>query len=373
MIRLPFAATSMADRACLPVRAGRVLAAAALFLGGVLVGSHLPPLARPASGRAAGGAPPPAPPTGAAAAAVLRFPPALSRLRINVGPNHDPLTPPADDPAAGVLAVEAQLGVAAALRRRLGGAHPRRFFVIAAALAGEPHVGFRSLHVYNRRGESSSLAVAQRGRPWAAVGADRRPGGGVEFVPVLTLGRLLRAIPPSVAIPLLKIDTQVGGRGVRWAGVGWGGVGWGGVGRWGWALWRNRVGGWDEHWGGGLTRLRLPGCPFLSCMLYPSAATRFGTGSPSPASAPVPLLPPTFPQGFDLAIIKSADRSALRRVDRVMAEVYEDNKNYHLPDGVVNDLHAWVPHMARMGFALVNVSRPGGGEGDAFFDRIGDP
>lgn len=275
----------MADRACLPVRAGRVLAAAALFLGGVLVGRHLPPLALPALGLAAGGGTPPAPPTGAAAAAVLRFPPALARVRINVGPNHDPLTPPADDPTAGVLAVEAQLGVAAALRRRLGRAHPHRFFVIAAALAGEPHVGFRSLHVYNRGGESSSLAAARPDRPWAAVGADRRLGGGVEFVPVLTLGRLLRAIPAGVAIPLLKIDAQ----------------------------------------------------------------------------------------GFDLTIIKSADRSALRRVDRVMAEVYENNKNYQLPDGVVNDLHAWVPHMARMGFALVNVSLPGGGEGDAFFDRVGDP
>lgn len=80
----------------------------------------------------------------------------------------------------------------------------------------------------------------------------------------------------------------------------------------------------------------------------------------------------TISQGFDFAIIKSADRAALRRVDRVLAEVYGINKKYELPDGVVNGLDAWVPHMERMGFMLVNESNPGGGESDALFERVGD-
>lgn len=74
-----------------------------------------------------------------------------------------------------------------------------------------------------------------------------------------------------------------------------------------------------------------------------------------------------------MTIIKSADRSTLRRVDRVLAEVYGVNRNYDLPDGVVNGLDAWVPHMERMGFVFVNESNPGPGESDALFARVGDP
>lgn len=190
-----------------------------------------------------------------------------------------------DDPATGVLAVEAQLEVASELRERLARAHPGRFFVIPAALAGEEHVGFRSFHMYNNGGVSSSLAEAAANHSWAAAGEGGRIGQGVEFVPVLTLGRLLGAVPPDVAIPLLKTDTQ----------------------------------------------------------------------------------------GFDLSVIQSADRAALRRVDRLMVEVYENSTYYNLPDGVVNDLSAWVPHMQRMGFALTSHPNWSGGEGDALFDRIGEP
>lgn len=105
--------------------------------------------------------------------------------------------------------MEAQLEVASVLRERFARAHADRFFVISAALAGEQHVGFRSLNMYNHKGQSSSLAVAKADRPWSADGKETRIGRGVEFVPVLSLGRLLHAIPADISIPLLKTDTQV--------------------------------------------------------------------------------------------------------------------------------------------------------------------
>lgn len=187
-----------------PPGAARVLAAAALFLCGVLTGCRLATLNFQSSRQA----------TSArivipAAGALLSFPPTIRRLHINVGPNYSPITPPGDDPAAGVLAVEAQLEVASVLRERFARAHADRFFVISAALAGEQHVGFRSLNMYNHKGQSSSLAVAKADRPWSADGKETRIGRGVEFVPVLSLGRLLHAIPADISIPLLKTDTQV--------------------------------------------------------------------------------------------------------------------------------------------------------------------
>ncbi|GAB0494500.1 hypothetical protein MMPV_005794 [Pyropia vietnamensis] len=263
-----------------------VVAATASFVLGVLVSNHL---VAPASIQTIASTSPAAAadsvtdaPDGAG---VLSFPPSVRRLQINVGPNYDPLTPPEDDPSTGVLAVEAQLHVASDLRERVARAHPDRFFVISAALAGEAHVGFQSFHMYNNGGVSSSLASATANQSWAEAGSGARIGRGVEFVPVLTLGRLLKAIPPHVTIPLLKTDTQ----------------------------------------------------------------------------------------GFDFTIIKSADRAALRRVDRVMAEVYQNSTYYNLPDGVVNDLSEWVPHMERMGFQLTVPPHWNSGEGDAHFDRIGDP
>lgn len=185
-----------------PSRAMWVLAAAALFLCGVLTGSRLATPALQVNGQATSAHIP-------NAGALLIFPPTIRRLHINVGPNYTPVAPPEDDSAAGVLAVEAQLEVASALRERLARAHPDRFFIISAALAGEDQVGFRALNVYNHGGESSSLAVAKADRPWSAKGNETRIGRGVEFVPVLTLGRLLSAIPADLSIPLLKTDTQV--------------------------------------------------------------------------------------------------------------------------------------------------------------------
>jgi len=248
-------------------------------LPGPVVGAAVAPLTR--VGGAGGGAPP-------AGAAFLNLPPAIRRLHINVGPNTSPLVPPPGDPSTGVLAVEAQLAIAARLRDSHARRYPDRFFVIPAALAGEGGVGFGSLSVYNKDGQSSSLAVTADTAKFAAArsgGTSGAIGRGVEFVPVLTLPRLLAAVPPRVAIPLLKTDTQ----------------------------------------------------------------------------------------GFDFAVVAAADRATLRRVHTVVAEVYRRAGDYVLPAGVSNDLHAdWVPHMRAMGYRLLNVTGLGG-EGDATFERIGEP
>jgi len=137
----------------------------------------------------------------------LNLPPAIQRLHINVGPNTSPLVPPPGDPSTSVLAVEAQLAVAARLRDAHARRHPDRFYVIPAALAGEAGVGFGSVSVYNTDGPSSSLAVTAGAAQFApAPAAGGRGSGaigrGVEVVPVLTLPRLLAAVPPRVAIPL---------------------------------------------------------------------------------------------------------------------------------------------------------------------------
>jgi len=150
----------------------------------------------------AGGGSPPRPP--------LEFPTAIQHLHINVGPNLSPILPPADDPATAVLAVEAQLGVAATLASREGVAYPGRFFVIPAALAGGAAAGgFATFRHYNDDGQSSSLSPARDAADWAAKDARRnRTVGVVSHVPVLSLARLLDALPPSVTVPLLKTDAQ---------------------------------------------------------------------------------------------------------------------------------------------------------------------
>lgn len=223
---------------------------------------------------------------GSGGGGTLDLPPTIRRLHINVGPNTTPLLPPDADAATAVLAVEAQLEIASHLRERVARRYPDRFFVIPAALAGDAQAGVASLRVYNKAGQSASLAAVRDAAKWAAADAgEDRIGRGVEFVPVLSLERLLAAVPPHVDIPLLKTDTQ----------------------------------------------------------------------------------------GFDFTVIRSASRPALRRVARVMAEVYRGQGTYALPEGVSNDLEQdWIPHMRRMGYRLVNTSSEAQ-ESDAIFERVGRP
>ncbi|KAK1863154.1 hypothetical protein I4F81_005716 [Pyropia yezoensis] len=108
-----------------------------------------------------------------------------------------------------VLAVEAQPAVAAELTRTVAPRFPGRFFVIAAALAGEAAAGFTSLRVYNELGMSSSLAPARDAAKWAALDAAAgRPVTPFVHTPVLSLRALLDALPPDVDVPVLQTDAQ---------------------------------------------------------------------------------------------------------------------------------------------------------------------
>lgn len=221
---------------------------------------------------------------GDSSGATLNLPPAIRRLHINFGPNTSPLLPPAGEPATAVLAVEAQLEIASRLRETVARRHHDRFFVIPAALAGEARTGFASLRMYNKAGQSGRLAANRETAKWAAADAGLdRIGRGIEFVPVLSLKRLLSAVLRDVEIPLLKTDTQ----------------------------------------------------------------------------------------GYDFTVIRSASRTALRRVGRVMAEMYRGQGPYALPEGVSNDLDRdWIPHMRAMGYRLVSTSSEQR-ESDTIFERVG--
>lgn len=120
-----------------------------------------------------------------------------------------------------MLVVEPNIGVANHLREEYQKKrYVSRFFVINAAIAGPPHAGhFLTFNHYNVDGASSSLSTAlegPKGRPQSF--ANRKtfdpskhygPGpAGVDFVPVLSLEALLRAVPKNVKIPFLKTDTQ---------------------------------------------------------------------------------------------------------------------------------------------------------------------
>lgn len=146
----------------------------------------------------------------------LRF-----RLHINIGPNVSPIVPPENDKSVAVLVVEPNIGVAHYLREEYQKKrYVSRFFVINAAIAGPPHTGrFLTFNHYNVDGASSSLSSAledARGRPQSFANrksfdpsAHYGPGpAGVDFVPVLPLEALLRAVPSDVDIPYLKTDTQ---------------------------------------------------------------------------------------------------------------------------------------------------------------------
>ena len=150
--------------------------------------------------------------------AELALPLAVKRVRINVGPHTSPLLPAAARGDVAVVAVEPNVGVAHALREAYQrGRFAGRFFVVAAALGGGGARGgsVGSLRYYNAGGMSSSLAEAARPGSGFADRARNGPGarfgpgeGGVDFVPVLSLEAVLRAVPRRVDVELVKIDAQ---------------------------------------------------------------------------------------------------------------------------------------------------------------------
>lgn len=184
--------------------AAAFVGAAALVLLGVMLGRHGALRASLSSNRRLR-----APSPTGGADAHLSLPPAIRNVHLQVGPNLSPLLPPDGEADTAVLAVEAQPAVAAELTRTVAPRFPGRFFVIAAALAGEAAAGFTSLRVYNELGMSSSLAPARDAAKWAALDAAAgRPVTPFLHTPVLSLRALLDALPPDVDVPVLQTDAQ---------------------------------------------------------------------------------------------------------------------------------------------------------------------
>ena len=135
---------------------------------------------------------------------LLKFPPGVARVIVNVGSNLQPPVPKEEDVA--VIAVEPMLDTAARIPKH------ERVFVVTAAVSNV--AGFASFFAYNFNGESSSLAqmrdedAAAPSGWWAADNLREKGYAPVNFVPVLTLRMLLEAIPPELEIILLKTDMQ---------------------------------------------------------------------------------------------------------------------------------------------------------------------
>jgi len=190
------------------------------FLAGLIVQLDAAPrgggaaAAPPAAAAAAAAARPPPPPAAASFAAPsieqlrthFAFPPAVTRVILNVGSSKDPPAPPDDFTA--VVAVEPILATAMAIPR-----HPLTFVIVAAISNG---TGFANFFTYNRNGESSTLAdlpdaikhSTHSSKWWAQDKVRPENVPRVLFVPVLTLAQLLEAIPPRVRVAFLKTDMQ---------------------------------------------------------------------------------------------------------------------------------------------------------------------
>lgn len=148
------------------------------------------------------------------------FPPAITTLHINIGPNISPIQPPPKSPHVAVLAIEANIGVANFLRENYQKRkYPGQFFVINAAIAGPPLASsFSTFNHYNAQGASSSLSKALKPKGITPDFANRTtydprghygPGiSGIDFVAVLSLGNVLDAVPSNITVDFLKTDTQ---------------------------------------------------------------------------------------------------------------------------------------------------------------------
>lgn len=131
------------------------------------------------------------------------------------------MAPPRNDRSVAVIAVEPNVAIAHHMRETMQKrVHPSNFFVVNAAVSGKPLAGrVATFHHYNSRGASSSLARVKKDEKGKDPSfADRGkhdpsdqygPGpAGVDFVPVIGLDALLKAIPMEVDIDILKTDAQ---------------------------------------------------------------------------------------------------------------------------------------------------------------------
>jgi FkbM family methyltransferase len=131
----------------------------------------------------------------ATAAMNLSFPSATRRLILNIGSNLQPIEPPVDDESVVVVAFEPI--VASQIKAR------PRLYVVSAAVSDES--GVSMMGVFNRDGQSSSLAQPARADAWnTGVGMRQEP----QIVPIVPLAAVLAAIPRCIEILLCKTDMQ---------------------------------------------------------------------------------------------------------------------------------------------------------------------
>lgn len=130
---------------------------------------------------------------------LIRFPPNITKLIINVGSNVDPPQPTNDESVA-VLAIEPILETASQIPKT------ERRVVITAAISD--FVGFATFHPFNTKGLSSSLSDPASQK--SSLHWTRQPSTYQSFyvVPVLSMRHLLDAIPPHINILYLKTDMQ---------------------------------------------------------------------------------------------------------------------------------------------------------------------
>jgi len=127
---------------------------------------------------------------------LLRFPPGIRNVILNIGANTDPILPRAQDgPCTMAVAVEPMVS-------HLIKPHPR-LQVIPAAITSSP--GLATMVYMNNVGASSSLSPPGSKSGW---NSDPERDGAIKFVPVLSLRNLLDSIPSDVKIDFLKTDMQ---------------------------------------------------------------------------------------------------------------------------------------------------------------------
>jgi hypothetical protein len=127
---------------------------------------------------------------------LLRFPPGVRNVILNIGANKQPLLPRREDgPCTMAIAFEPMVP-------DIIKPHPR-LQVIPAAITSSPGLG--TMVYMNNVGASSSLSPPGSKSHW---NNDPERDGALKFVPILSLRNVLDSIPSDVKIDFLKTDMQ---------------------------------------------------------------------------------------------------------------------------------------------------------------------
>ena len=120
----------------------------------------------------------------------------IRRISINIGSNHDPILPDANDPTHAVLAFEPDPRIVSSIIAK----QIPRLLIVAAAVSN--FSGITKFTLFNTNGVSSSLLSK------ALVGGEWINQGIEIVVPVLSFTNILSGIPSDVICDHLKTDMQ---------------------------------------------------------------------------------------------------------------------------------------------------------------------